>query len=176
MKSSFQFRQSAAGVLLAAVALIVSTAAQAPQGGESAPGNPPPPPHTFPVPINLKVLPKDLSGEQVHEIMLQWDGSLGIRCTSCHAKDPDNIGPDGNPQVNFADDSKPMKGVARTMYLMTEEINKSYVAKIESSSAPVTCGTCHRGHLGPEPFLVPAEEGRPVLQSPTPSGEKHMTQ
>jgi hypothetical protein len=45
---------------------------------------------------------------------------------------------------------------------MTEEINANFVARIDSSGAPVTCGTCHRGHLGPEPFSAPHEEVRPV--------------
>ena len=43
------------------------------------------------------------------------------------------------------------------MYKMVEDINSNYISKIDSSGAPVTCGTCHRGHLSPEPF-VPAKE------------------
>ena len=35
------------------------------------------------------------------------------------------------------------------------EINANYISKIDGSGAPVTCGTCHRGHFGPEPFAVP---------------------
>jgi hypothetical protein len=162
MKPSFQFRLSAAAVLLTAAAFIVSTAAQAPQGPQDPAGNPPPEPRTFPAPANLKVLPRDLSGQQVHDIMEQWEAGLGIRCDSCHAEDPNNIGPNGRPQLNFASDSKPMKAVARMMYTMTEEINRSYVAKIDSFGAPVTCGTCHRGHLGPEPFLIPSAERPPA--------------
>jgi hypothetical protein len=46
-----------------------------------------------------------------------------------------------------------MKVVARAMYTMTEEVNARYLAKIDSSGMPLTCGTCHRGHLGPEPFV-----------------------
>jgi hypothetical protein len=29
---------------------------------------------------------------------------------------------------------------------------------VKNSGAPVTCGTCHRGHLGPEPFVIPPDE------------------
>ncbi len=68
-------------------------------------------------------------------------------------------GPNGKPRLNYADDSKEEKATARKMYLMTEDINKNYVSKIDSSGAPVTCGTCHRGHLGPEPYVIPKEEG-----------------
>ncbi len=43
------------------------------------------------------------------------------------------------------------------MYQMTEEINTKYVAPIEGSGVPVICGTFHRGHLGPEPFIIPSD-------------------
>lgn len=111
----------------------------------------------FPAPTNLKVLPKDLTGQQVHELMEGWEAALGAHCSTCHATDPKNIGPNGRPRLNFADDSKPEKSTARLMYKMVEDINKNYVSMIDSSGAPVTCGTCHRGHLGPEPFVAPPE-------------------
>jgi hypothetical protein len=44
------------------------------------------------------------------------------------------------------------------MYKMTEDINMNYVSKVPSSEVPVTCGTCHRGHLGPEPFVIPSDD------------------
>ena len=34
---------------------------------------------------------------------------------------------------------------------MVQEINTQYIGKIDNSGAPVTCGTCHRGHLDPQP-------------------------
>jgi len=129
-----------------------------PPGG---PGGPGAPPHSHPAPTNLKVLPRNLTGEQVHEIMEQWEGELGTGCQTCHAKDPKNIGPNGKPRLNFADDSKKEKQTARKMYTMVEGINANYIAKIDSSGAPVTCGTCHRGHFGPEPFVAPKEKEGP---------------
>ena len=54
-----------------------------------------------------------------------------------------------------------MKAVARLMYTMTEEINSNYIAKVEGSGMPVTCGTCHRGHVSPEPFTVQPAGGPP---------------
>jgi hypothetical protein len=164
---------SATAVLFAAAVFAASTAAQAPQPAQAPAGSPPPQPR--PAPTNLKVLPKDLTGEQVHEIMEQWEGSLGAHCNTCHTPDPKNIGPNGRPRLNFADDSKEEKATARKMYLMTEDINRNYVAKIDSSGAPVTCGTCHRGHLGPEPFVIPKESGpRPPQGAPV-AGEKPGT-
>jgi hypothetical protein len=120
------------------------------------PGSMPGPPHEHPAPTNLKVLPRNLTGQQVHEIMEQWEGALGTRCKTCHAADPKRMGPDGKPALNYADDSKEDKQTARKMFKMVEEINANYISKIDSSGDPVTCGTCHRGHLGPEPFAAPA--------------------
>jgi hypothetical protein len=50
-----------------------------------------------------------------------------------------------------------MKEIARLMYTMTEQINRDFIVKVEGSGLPVTCGTCHRGHVSPEPaFVTPA--------------------
>jgi hypothetical protein len=38
---------------------------------------------------------------------------------------------------------------------MVQDINVNYISKIDSSGEPVSCGTCHRGHLGPESFVAP---------------------
>jgi hypothetical protein len=139
--------------MLTCAALILTTAAQTPQGRQGVSSSPLPQTRIFPAPTNLKVLPKEMTGEQVHDLMEDWTASLGAQCNSCHAEDRENIGPDGRPSLRFEADSKPMKAVARTMYTMTEEINTKYVASIDNSGIPVTCGTCHRGHLGPEPFV-----------------------
>jgi hypothetical protein len=90
--------------------------------------------------------------------MEKWSASLGAHCDSCHTADPQNIGPNGRPRLNFADDSRPEKADARLMYKMTLDINQNYVSMVNSSGAPVTCGTCHRGHQEPEPWVAPKEE------------------
>jgi mono/diheme cytochrome c family protein len=143
--------------LLAGRSMVFAAQNPIPPPPQNQPGGPPPP-HEMPAPTNLKVLPKDLTGAQVHEIMEKWEGELGTSCKTCHAADPKNLGPNGKPRLNFADDSKEEKQTARKMYKMVEEINVSYIAKIDSSGDPVTCGTCHRGHLGPEPFVAPPEK------------------
>lgn len=167
MKLSSLPLPSAAVALLVAAVFAATTSAQAPQAAPSPQAGSPPPPHHFPAPTNLKVLPKDMTGEQVHELMEQWEAALGGHCSTCHAADPNNIGPNGRPRLNFADDSKPEKATARLMYKMTEDINSNYVSKIENSGMPVTCGTCHRGHLGPEPFHpAPEHNEKPAGQAP----------
>jgi hypothetical protein len=105
---------------------------------------------TYPVPANLKVLSKTMTGQQVHDMMLRWGGELGVRCSACHDEDQDNVISDGLPVSRFANDSKPMKDIARRMYIMTERINSGFIAKIDNSSMPVTCGSCHQGRISPE--------------------------
>jgi len=142
---------AAAAVVLTAALAAVSSSGQAPAA---------PPAHVHPpnpAPTNLQVLPKDLTGDQVHEIMHKWEAMLGAECSTCHAADPKNIGPNGKPRLNFADDSKKEKQAARLMVKMTEDINKNYVSKVQGSGVSVGCGTCHRGHVTPEPFVPKPE-------------------
>jgi hypothetical protein len=164
---------SGAAITLLTVAVFAVTAiAQTPQV-------PPPTPgsasfaensHAHSAPTNLKVLPKNLTGDQVHDMMEGWEAALGTHCSTCHASDPNNIGPNGRPRLNYADDSKPEKATARLMYTMTEDINVNYLSKIESSGVPIACGTCHRGHLAPEPFTSLDDDRPRSQQSATPTG------
>jgi mono/diheme cytochrome c family protein len=127
------------------------------------------------------VLPKTLTGKQVRDIMEQWQGQLGVHCNACHTADPKNVGPNGRPRLNFADDSKPEKNAARLMYTMTNKINDDTISMVDMnmdqaegshedhSEHKVTCGTCHRGHLKPEAFIPPPEhEGPPPVPAGTP--------
>ncbi len=170
----------AAAVAIITVAVLASTsgvqatqdqppAAQAPPAG-APPGQamPPggPPMHSFPAPTNLQVLPKNLSSQQVHEIMEGFAGSLGVHCDFCHAADPKNLMPNGRPRMDFADDSKDNKKIARIMIAMTQQINADYISKAktldtDSMGMTVTCGTCHRGHSMPEEFVLPNAGGPP---------------
>jgi hypothetical protein len=161
--------------LLTAGVIAAATAAQAP-GGPQSTGSAAPQASRYSAPTNLKVLPKDSTGQQVHEIMELWSAALGTHCDSCHAEDSNNPGPNGRPQLDFAADSKGMKAAARMMYTMTEKINVDYVAKIDSSGAPITCGTCHRGHLGPEPFAIPPNVGLSAPRVLTPTHEGQLPQ
>jgi hypothetical protein len=132
------------------------------QSPAAPPAGAPRPPRTYPAPTNLKVLPKDMTGQQVHEVMEKWESELGGHCSSCHTADPTNIGPNGKPRLKFEDDAKDEKVVARLMFAMTEELNKKYFGQMKHDDAQgkapsVTCATCHRGHMHPEEF-VPARE------------------
>ncbi len=164
MKTSSLFLPSASVSLLAVAVFAAASAAQAPQGAPPEGGGPP---HSFPAPTNLKVLPKNLNGKQVREIMHGWSGDLGVHCDFCHAEDPNRKGPNGRPELDFALDTKDEKAMARIMYTMTEDDKKHYVAKVaamdkmEEPAAPLTCGTCHRGHEDPPAFVAPEEHHGP---------------
>lgn len=148
---------SASVAAVAMVAFAVTNFAQSPTTEQPAAGNAPHH-HEEPAPTNLKVLPKDMTGEQVHQLMHQWDAELGTECETCHAADPNRKRPNGKPILNFADDSKPEKNTARLMYKMLDDINKNYVSTVENSGVAVACGTCHRGHLDPPIFSAPKGE------------------
>lgn len=120
----------------------------------------------MPAPKNLQVLPRNLTGEQVHQIMHKWAAALGTQCSTCHAVDPSRVGPNGRPVLNFADDSKEEKRTARLMYKMTQNINDNYISMVENSGQPVTCGTCHRGHVTPEPFVPPPDHDHDHHEAP----------
>lgn len=168
LKNPSKSRSTALVMLLSATLVVVATSAQAPQG-TSTPAAAPPPltPRTYPAPVNLKVLPKNLTGQQVHNIMEQWNGELGVRCGACHAEDPGFAATDGPARPALAEDSKALKEIARLMYTMTEEINTNYIVRVAGSSKPVTCGTCHRGDIGPEPFTILPVGGPPNAQVPS---------
>ncbi len=202
VKFSSLLPSAAAVALIAAAVLAATTAVQAtqdqPQPAASQPAaqaapNPPAPAsppqqgmapggmgmamRNYPPPTNLKVLPKNLTGREVREIMEKWAGSLGVHCDTCHVADPNKIGPNGRPQLNFPDDSKPDKQIARIMYTMTQQINADYISKAseldkDAMGMTVTCGTCHRGHEMPEEFVIPKEErpGGPPPAGGAPAG------
>lgn len=168
MKLSFPYLKTGFAAPLVASVCFVTMAAQAPQTGTAVATSQPGP---FPAPTNLKVLPNSLTGQQVQDIMEQWKVGLGMSCAACHADDKERVDQDGRPLLNFARDSKPEKAIARIMYTMTEEINGKYIARIDGSGVPVTCGTCHHGHIGPDPFTTPPDVQLHAPIGTPPSGE-----
>jgi Photosynthetic reaction centre cytochrome C subunit len=156
--SAFAFPAASAAVIAAVIFASATSSVHAAQepAAQTAPAPHVHPPN--PTPTNLQVLPKNLTGDQVHETMHMWEAQLGAKCSTCHTADPKNIGPNGQPRLNFADDSKPEKATARLMFKMTDTINTQYVSKVPKPGDPVTCGTCHRGHLDPARFTPAVED------------------
>lgn len=98
---------------------------------------------------NLKVLPKNISHEDLDKVMHGFNKSLGVRCNFCHAPQADDP-----KRMDFASDAKPEKDIARMMMRMTSKINKKYFhikdAANPSAVLAVSCGTCHNGKAHPE--------------------------
>jgi hypothetical protein len=148
-------RLLAVAALTAATTAFSQTASTPPPGGQQR--------RPMPPPSNLKVLPKDMTAQQVVAIMRNYEKELGVECEYCHAKDP------ATGRNNFASDANPMKDRARVMMKMTTAINSEYLSQLTDPKPenPVNCGTCHRGMAKPAVFVPPARE-RPT-GSPNPT-------
>jgi len=76
--------------------------------------------------------------------------ALGVECAYCH----NNLERRGRP-VPLTDSGKPRMEVAREMFLMVDEINRTVQTATEKAAADVTrvqCVTCHRGVPIPKPL------------------------
>ncbi|GAB3926453.1 c-type cytochrome [Mucilaginibacter myungsuensis] len=113
---------------------------------------------------NLKVLPKNLTHDQIETIMRKWTRALGVRCNFCHERG------------NNAADTKKEKEMAREMFKMTAKINSKYFeGKKDSlgmmSESGIACITCHRGSAHPElKELLSAPQGGPGFGRPGAGG------
>jgi predicted trehalose synthase len=108
---------------------------------------------------NLKVLPQNISHDELIATMRGFARSLGVRCDACHVAIPGETN-----KFDFPSDAKPEKNIARQMVLMTRNINSNTMAKLVGEPGEkfdnVTCFTCHRGHAHPEK-APPPEEAKP---------------
>jgi hypothetical protein len=106
---------------------------------------------------NLKILPKDITEQQMDSVMDHFTASLNVKCGFCHVRTADK------KEWNFAADDNKHKLIARQMMTMTNELNKKYFdytgdidpAKM-NTSLMVTCYTCHNGRK--EPLAIPVKK------------------
>jgi hypothetical protein len=98
---------------------------------------------------NLKVLPQDISDQQLDSIMESFNKALGVKCNFCHVKSKVFPGTD----LDFSSDAEPMKENAREMMRMTIEINKNHFYFNKETKPEylntIKCMTCHRGEAFP---------------------------
>ena len=102
---------------------------------------------------NLKVLPQDISKDSLDLLMKNYAMSLGVKCSHCHS--PSKTNP---RKLDFADDSKIEKDIARGMITMTNDLNENYFKPHFPEPIPqqvyvVNCVMCHRGTVNPEKYL-----------------------
>ncbi len=106
-----------------------------------------------PKPTNLKVLPKDISGDEIDKLMHRYKQDLGVPCGYCHEENPQT------KQIDYASDENPIKGTARFMIQMNEDINNKYLAQLGDRryAEPFTCANCHQGQVQP-PACEPKQQ------------------
>jgi len=99
-------------------------------------------------PTNLKVLPKNISGDDLDKLMHRFKQELGVPCGYCHEENAET------KQINYASDENPIKETARFMIKMNEDINSKYLAQLGDRryAEPLTCGNCHQGQVQPPTF------------------------
>lgn len=117
---------------------------------------------------NLKVLPQDISRDSLRHLMKTYSKSVGVNCSHCHA--PQKNDPE---KLNFADDAKTAKLIARGMIQMTNDLNEKYFKPHYPDPQPtqvydVSCVMCHRGTANPKKYLENIGDLYPSLPS-----EKH---
>lgn len=118
---------------------------------------------------NLKVLPKNITKQQMDSVMHHFSASLGEKCNYCHVRNEEA------KTMDWASDGNKHKLVARQMMTMTAKINKKYfdVAGKQNLDAKllVSCYTCHHG--AEEPVVAaPHREGPPMQGPPPPPGQQ----
>ena len=99
---------------------------------------------------NLKILPKNITKQQLDKVMDEFKDALGVKCNFCHVHKKDNP-----REWDFPSDEKPEKTVARKMITMSNKINKKFFhgkSKYgeENALMEVRCVTCHHGSAHPE--------------------------
>jgi photosynthetic reaction center cytochrome c subunit len=100
-------------------------------------------------PVNIKVLPRDISGAEIGKIMKRFETDLGVKCNHCHVEDPNTR------KFDYASDENPAKNKARLMITMLKDINEKYLSQLGEDrryAAQVTCGSCHQGQSSPPAF------------------------
>lgn len=101
-------------------------------------------------PKNLKVLPKNISHEELETVMRGFNMALGVKCNFCHAPKAN-----GEKGLDFASDENKYKDVAREMIKMTKGINKKYFKhSYEGKTTQITCTTCHNGAKEPKTMEI----------------------
>ncbi len=95
---------------------------------------------------NLKVLPKDISRQELQSTMRGFAFALSVRCEHCHVEKAGGK----KFEMDFAADDKEAKKTARVMLEMVAAINRDYISRVtKTPPIQVQCVTCHHGLTQP---------------------------
>ncbi|HRN36811.1 MAG TPA: c-type cytochrome [Flavobacteriales bacterium] len=104
---------------------------------------------------NLKVLPKDISHDELMQVMHSFEVATGMNCGDCHASSATDPS-----KMDWAADTE-HKQTTIAMMKMVAEMNKQYFAvegnfkdNYLQSQFEVTCITCHNGHEEPSNLVT----------------------
>jgi photosynthetic reaction center cytochrome c subunit len=100
-------------------------------------------------PVNLKVLPQDISPAKLGKLMKRFEQELGVSCRHCHVENAET------QKLDYASDDNAAKQTARIMIAMLNDINDKYLSQLGGDrryATPVTCGSCHQGQSNPPAF------------------------
>jgi hypothetical protein len=114
---------------------------------------------------NLKILPKDITKEQMDSVMHHFTNSLNVRCGFCHVHN------DSTRVTDYASDENKHKLAAREMMEMTNKINDTYFnmtgeQRNINTVLMVTCFTCHHGKNEPDTKAPPRQRPEQQLKAP----------
>lgn len=103
---------------------------------------------------NLKVLPQDISEDELKGLMRGYNTALGVKCNHCHAANDEG-------KLDFASDAKKEKEYARHMITMTKDLNEKHFNYDATDKEKVSCFTCHQGNIKPKKVKdIELKEGR----------------
>src|ERR1700682_868811 len=74
---------------------------------------------------NLKILPQNITHDELIATMRTFARSLGVKCDHCHVALPEG----SREHFDFASDAKPEKATARVMMRMTRNANVEFLSQ-----------------------------------------------
>ena len=100
---------------------------------------------------NLKVLPKNITHDELEKVMDGFKLALGVKCNFCHAPKKDDP-----RKMDFPSDDNQHKNIARKMIKMTAKINKKFFKRVDNDGAitNISCISCHNGKEHPNTIKV----------------------
>lgn len=106
----------------------------------------------FAEPKNLQVLPKNIKGDQLRQIMRRFSIGIGENCSYCH----DRVEDENGARMVWDTDNNDNKRVTREMIKLVGHVRQVtgnlYPDNPDHKATAFVCTSCHRGQANP--FLI----------------------